>query len=465
MVWNRCRARPEDSIRGQRRCGRCGWAASVDARAASADGTIHLRSPQPLERYPRQADQAARALGQDRARPRIPRAARRARPMAQAYLCQALADVRASARHCCERELSAERPIAILSGNDIEHALLGSGGDVCRHSLRADLGGLFADVERLRQAARDHQTADARVWCSPTTAGRSRARIDGDGAGRASSWWSRAIRSATARPRLFAELLGARDDAGVDAAHAQGRPDTIAKFLFTSGSTGNPKGVINTQRMLCSNQAMIASGFAFVDRRAAGGGRLAAVEPHLRQQPQLQHGARPTAARSISTRAIRRRRASPKTARNLREIAPTIYFNVPKGFEALMPHFRADEALRRNFFSRLKVLFYAGAGLKQITWDELTQLAVETTGERIIFLSSLGSTETAPLALACTWDFDRPGQYRPAGARRRTQARAERGQARSAAARPEHHARLLAAGRISRARPSTRKASTRSATR
>jgi feruloyl-CoA synthase len=100
---------------------------------------------------------------------------------------------------------------------------------------------------------------------------------------------------------------------------------------------------------------------------------------------------------------------APKTARNLREIAPTIYFNVPKGYEALVPHFQADEALRRNFFSRLKVLFYAGAGLNQPTWDELTRLAIETTGERIILVSSLGSTETAPLALALTWDFGRPG--------------------------------------------------------
>jgi feruloyl-CoA synthase len=99
----------------------------------------------------------------------------------------------------------------------------------------------------------------------------------------------------------------------------------------------------------------------------------------------------------------------PKTVRNLREIAPTIYFNVPKGYEALVAHFHADETLRRNFFSRLKVLFYAGAGLNQTTWDELTKLAVDTTGERIIFLSSLGSTETSPLALACSWDFDRPG--------------------------------------------------------
>jgi feruloyl-CoA synthase len=97
------------------------------------------------------------------------------------------------------------------------------------------------------------------------------------------------------------------------------------------------------------------------------------------------------------------------TVQNLREIAPTIYFNVPKGYEALVPHFRADKQLAQNFFNRLKVLFYAGAGLNQTTWDDLTKLAVETTGERIIFLSSLGSTETAPLALACCWDFDRPG--------------------------------------------------------
>jgi feruloyl-CoA synthase len=100
---------------------------------------------------------------------------------------------------------------------------------------------------------------------------------------------------------------------------------------------------------------------------------------------------------------------APKTARNLREIAPTIYFNVPKGYEALIPHLQSDETLRKNFFSRLKVLFYAGAGLNQTTWDELTRLAIEATGERIIFLSSIGSTETAPLALACSWDFDQAG--------------------------------------------------------
>jgi feruloyl-CoA synthase len=160
--------------------------------------------------------------------------------------------------------------------------------------------------------------------------------------------------------------------------------------------------------MLCSNQAMIAAGFAFV-----------ADEPpvvvdwlpwshtfgsnHNFNMVLVNGGSLYIDDGNPTPPGV------PKTARNLREIAPTIYFNVPKGYEALVPHFRADETLRKNFFRRLKVLFYAGAGLNQTTWDDLAQLAIETTGERIIFLSSLGSTETSPLALACTFDFDRPG--------------------------------------------------------
>ncbi|MGN6750913.1 MAG: AMP-binding protein, partial [Xanthobacteraceae bacterium] len=97
------------------------------------------------------------------------------------------------------------------------------------------------------------------------------------------------------------------------------------------------------------------------------------------------------------------------TARNLREIAPTIYFNVPKGFEMLLPYLRNDRALREIFFSRLKILFYAGAALAQHVIDGFTELAVNTTGERILFMSSLGSTETAPAALSCNWQSERAG--------------------------------------------------------
>jgi feruloyl-CoA synthase len=97
------------------------------------------------------------------------------------------------------------------------------------------------------------------------------------------------------------------------------------------------------------------------------------------------------------------------TVRNLRDIAPTIYFNVPKGFEMLLPYLAAEEALRETFFSRLKVMFYAGAALAQHVLDAYEALAVRTTGERILFMSSLGSTETAPAALSCNWDCERAG--------------------------------------------------------
>ena len=92
-----------------------------------------------------------------------------------------------------------------------------------------------------------------------------------------------------------------------------------------------------------------------------------------------------------------------ETVRNLREIAPTWYFTVPKGYEALLPYLRKDEALRRNFFSKLRLFWFAGAGIAQHVFDEIQQLAVATCGERILFLTGFGSTETAPFALARTW--------------------------------------------------------------
>ena len=210
------------------------------------------------------------------------------------------------------------------------------------------------------------------------------------------------------RATAFAALATAPPTPAVDAAHAAVAPDTIAKILFTSGSTGQPKGVINTQLMLCANQAMIGAGFAF-----------------LRDEPPVvvdwlpwnhTFGSNHNFGLVLDNGGslyIDEGKPLPgaidATVKNLRDVAPTIYFNVPKGFEMLLPHLQADRALRETFFSRLKVLFYAGASLSQHVLDALQDLAVKTTGERIIFLSSLGSTETAPAALACTWDCERAG--------------------------------------------------------
>ena len=319
---------------------------------------------------------------------------------------QVLSSVKRIGAALLRRGLSADKPIVVLSGNDIEHALLG---------LAAMYVGIpYAPIS----AAYSLMSSDfgkLRTIINLLTPGLVFANDGGPFARAIYETIPDDIELVVARnplgdrkTTLFAGLLGAEDPAGVAAAHAKVTPDSIAKFLFTSGSTGNPKAVINTHRMLCSNQAMLASGFTFV----------ADEPPVVVDWLPWSH----TFGSNHNFNMVLTYGGSlyiddgnptppgvPKTARNLREIAPTIYFNVPKGYEALIAHFHADEVLRRNFFSRLKVLFYAGAGLNETTWDELTRLAVETTGERIIFLSSLGSTETAPLALACSWDFDRPG--------------------------------------------------------
>lgn len=369
-------------------------------------GVIHIRTAQPLGSYHRKLSDALEHWAKA-APERVFLAQRDAQGQwRKLNYAQVLSDVRRIGAALLRRGLSADKPIVVLSGNDIEHALLGLAAmyvgipyapiSPAYSLMSSDFGKLRAIVDLL-------------------TPGLVFANDGGP--------FARALYAAvpdeielvvTRNPlgdrktTLFSDLTGTQDDEGVAAAHAAVTPDTIAKFLFTSGSTGNPKAVINTHRMLCSNQAMLASSFAFV----------ADEPPVVVDWLPWSH----TFGSNHNFNMVLTYGGSlyiddgnptppgvPKTARNLREIAPTIYFNVPKGYEALLAHLHADEALRRNFFSQLKVLFYAGAGLNQTTWDELTRLAVETTGERIIFLSSLGSTETSPLALACSWDFDRPG--------------------------------------------------------
>ena len=371
-----------------------------------ASGVIHIRTAQVLPPYHATLSEPLEHWA--KAAPERVFLAQRAVDGSWRTLCygEVLSLIRRIGAALLRRGLSAERPIAIISGNDIEHALLALAAmhvgipyapiSAAYSLLSGDFGKLRAILKLLTPglvfADDGGPFARALYQTVPDDIELVVARNPlGD------------------RPvTLFADLVGDEDGAGVAAARGKVTPDTIAKFLFTSGSTGNPKAVINTNRMLCSNQAMIAAGFAFVTDEPpvvvdwlpwshtfgsnhnfnmvlVNGGSLYIDDGN------------PTPA------------GVPKTVRNLRDIAPTIYFNVPKGYEALVPHFRADEALRKTFFSRLKVLFYAGAGLNPTTWDDLAQLAIDTTGERIIFLSSLGSTETSPLALACCWDFDRPG--------------------------------------------------------
>ena len=370
------------------------------------DGTFYLRSPHPLEPHPDKL--TLRLQHWAKVAPDRTFLAQRAADGSWRRLTYAetLSQVRSIAQAVLERNLSQERPIVILSGNDIEHALLALAAmvigvpyapiSVPYSLISSDFGKLKSIVETLTPGL---------VYASD---GKPFARAI-DAAVPIGIEIVTASNPLGSRPTTsFADLLMTEPTAAVDAAHAKVGPDTIAKFLFTSGSTGYPKGVINTQRMLCSNQAMVRAGLRFV----------ADEPPVIVDWLPWNHtfGSNHNFNMVLDNGGslyIDEGKPLPgaiaATARNLKEIAPTIYFNVPKGFEALLPYLRADADLRENFFSRLKVLFYAGASLQQYAWNELQELSVATCGERVIFLSSTGSTETSPLAVACNRDFPRPG--------------------------------------------------------
>jgi feruloyl-CoA synthase len=292
------------------------------------------------------------------------------------------------------RKLSAERPLAVLSANDVEHAVL---------LLAAMYAGIpYAPVSPAYSLV-STDFAQLRHVMGLVTPGLVYAADE--------KLYGRAIDAAVPGDaevlfgRDFASLEKDADLEAVERAHAQVGPDTIAKFLFTSGSTGTPKAVINTQRMWCSNQAMVRFALAFVAdeppvmvdwapwHHTAGGNKDLGMILYNGGTMYIDEG-KPLPG-AIET-----------TVRNLKEVAPNWYFTVPKGYEMLLPFLKEDAGLRRNFFSRLKALWFAGAGVSQHVFDDYKRLILETCGEQILFLTGLGSTETAPFAMARTWDTD-----------------------------------------------------------
>jgi len=308
-----------------------------------------------------------------------------------------LARVRAMGQALLDRGLSAERPVAILSANCLDQAVL---------TLAAlHVGVPVAPVSpSYSLLARDF--AKLRHCLGLLTPGLVFAN-DGPRFAEAIA----AVVPAGTEVVTAADvpaLLATPPTPAVEAAAAVIDPDAPAKILFTSGSTGQPKGVVNTGRMICANQQMILESFPF----------MAEDPPVLLDWLPWHHtfGGNHNFGIALyngGTLHVDDGKPVPggfeESLRNLREVAPTIYFNVPRGFEEVVHHLKEDAALRRHFFSRVRMMFYSAAGLPQHIWDELDRMAIAERGERIPMITGLGSTETAPFALCVREEFSESG--------------------------------------------------------
>ena len=309
---------------------------------------------------------------------------------------QALQGARSIGQALLDRGLSAERPVMILSENSLEHALLAlgciyAGIPYCPASPAYST--VSQDYEKLRHVF-DTLTPGLVFAGDASRFGRAIAAVVPPDVEVVLHRGELPGRAVTALDRLLATPA----TAAVDAAMAATGPDTIAKFLFTSGSTKMPKAVVNTQRMWCANQMQIAQSMP----------TLAEEPPVLVDWLPWNHtfGSNHNVGITLyhgGTLYIDDGKPTPalmgETLRNLREIAPTVYFNVPTGFEAIAHAMQADAQLRKTLLSRVRMFFYSGAGLAQPVWDSLHAIQESEIGERIVMATGLGMTESGPSAM------------------------------------------------------------------
>ena len=389
------------------RAQRLGLAPQRVVRVGFDDGSFVLRSPEPLKPYARCVGEWLEQWARDT--PDAPAFAERAADGSWRRLSwgQTRAQVGRVAQSLLGLKLMPQAPIVVLSDNAIDHLLLmlaamHIGRAVCTVSsayCRLVRDGDFSRIHGILNTLGPAliYASDAAVYASAIAAsGQHAVVVFSEGAETFPGAWA------------FDTLLRTAEGPQVMRAFEAITPDTHAKYLLTSGSTGHPKVVINTHRMLCANQQMVAQAWRFLDHE----------KPVLVDWLPWSHtfGGNHNldmVLRNGGLLAIDEGRPLPgmieRTLQNLCDARPTLHFNVPRGIDMLLPLLEADEARASEFLSRLRGVFYAGASLPQSSWDRLQALALRVRGEPLWLTTSWGSTETSPAITSAHWWLEQAG--------------------------------------------------------